>query len=238
MPKDNATNDIAQIGHNGGPVDIDPIDAALAPYGDSIEEAQNWLDGTKVENEEQMKAVDKILAEIRQCSSDLANAEKEACGPLHKAWKEEKARWKPSIDDIERIKKGLASLGNGFKQMLAKQKAEEQRKAREEADRKRREAEEAARAAQEGDIESQRAAAAAQEEARAAQKASAEASREKVRGLRTVTRHAIDDHRAALHWIAQNDRDAMTAFIEEYVRRNHRDRSIDGVRVWTEKESF
>ena len=28
--------------HNNPP---DPIDEALAPYGDAIEEAQNWLDG-------------------------------------------------------------------------------------------------------------------------------------------------------------------------------------------------
>lgn len=34
------------------------------------------------------------------------------------------------------------------------------------------------------------------------------------------------------------DRDAMTAFIEDYVRRNHKSAAIDGVRVWTEKEAF
>ena len=37
----------AAIGHNG----FDPIDEALAPFGDVISEAENWLDGQKVETE-------------------------------------------------------------------------------------------------------------------------------------------------------------------------------------------
>ena len=41
--------------HNGPP---DPIDEALAPFGDTITEAEGWLDGTAVETEGQMKAVD------------------------------------------------------------------------------------------------------------------------------------------------------------------------------------
>ena len=39
--------------HNNPP---DPIDEALAPFGDVISEAENWLDGSPVENEAQMKA--------------------------------------------------------------------------------------------------------------------------------------------------------------------------------------
>jgi hypothetical protein len=38
--------------------------------------------------------------------------------------------------------------------------------------------------------------------------------------------------------MAANDRDAMTAIIEEYVRRNHKVRAIAGVRVWEEREAF
>lgn len=83
-----------------------------------------------------------------------------------------------------------------------------------------------------------RAAAEAQREAEEAQRRAAAASKDTVKGLRTVTRYQIDDHRSALHDIATNDRDAVTAFIEDYVRRNHKARSINGVRAWQEKEAF
>ena len=49
---------------------------------------------------------------------------------------------------------------------------------------------------------------------------------------------AVEDHRAALHDIAANDRNAVTAFIEDYVRRNFKARPIKGVRVWQEKEAY
>jgi hypothetical protein len=60
-----------------------------------------------------------------------------------------------------------------------------------------------------------------------------------VKGLRTVTRYEITDHRALLHWIAANRRADMTAFIEEWARKNHREtQQADGLRGWTEKEAY
>lgn len=225
----------AQIGDNNPP---DPIDEALAPFGDAIAEAENWLDGEAVESEDQMQAVDDILKQIRKAGTALTAAEESAALPLHDAWKTEKARWKPTIEDIGRMKTGLAALVNDFKKKLAAQKAEEQRLANLEAARLRREAEEAARKAAAGNIEEQREAAAKADAFKAAEKEAQAAKKDTVKGLRTVTKYEIDDHRAALHDIAANDRDAVTAFIEEYVRRNHKARSIKGVRVWEEKEAY
>jgi len=37
---------MSTIGHNNPP---DPIDTALAPFGDAIEEAQNWLNRRTLE---------------------------------------------------------------------------------------------------------------------------------------------------------------------------------------------
>ena len=68
--------------------------------------------------------------------------------------------------------------------------------------------------------------------------AAKDAAKDTVKGLRTVTKYEITDHRALLHWIAKNDRDAITAFIDEYVRRNHKTATITGVRVWEDKEAF
>lgn len=222
-------------GHNNPP---DPLDDALAPYGDFIIEAEGWLDGEAVSTEAQMKAVDDLAKQIKAAEKAVKTAEESAAKPLYDAWKDEKARYAPTLDDLGRLKKGLASIVNDFKRKLAAEKAEAERKARAEAEKARREAEAKARAAQESDIEAQREAAAAQAEAERMQAQAAKASKEQVKGLRTVTRYEIDDHRAALHDIATNDRDAMTAFIEEYVRRNHKARAINGVRVWQEKEAF
>lgn len=225
----------APIGHNSPP---DPIDEALAPYGDAISEAENWLDGTPVENEDQMKAVDAVIKDIRAAKSDLAKAKKSATAPLHDAWKAEIARWKPTEDDIECRLKGLAAVVDPFKRKLAAEKEAAKRAAYEEARRKEREAEEAARNADVSDYEAATEAARLQAEAVDAKKAASAANKDTVKGLRTVTRYAIEDHRAALHWIAANDRDAVTAFIEEYVRRNHKAAEIGGVKVWQEKEAY
>lgn len=225
----------APIGHNSPP---DPIDEALAPYGDAISEAENWLDGTPVENEDQMKAVDAVIKDIRAAKSDLAKAKKSATAPLHDVWKAEIARWKPTEDDIERRLKGLAAVVDPFKRKLAEEKEAAKRAAYEEARRKEREAEEAARKADVSDYEAATEAARLQAEAVEAKKAASAANKDTVKGLRTVTRYAIEDHRAALHWIAANDRDAVTAFIDEYVRRNHKTAQIDGVKVWQEKEAY
>ena len=224
--------------HNQPP---DPIDQALAPYGDAISEAENWLDGEAVQSEGQMQAVDQIKAEVHAALKAVKAGEESEAKPVYDEWKRIKARWKPTIDDLERIKKGLTALVDGFKRKLAAERAEAERKAREEAERKRREAEAKAAAVQTANIDADREAAQAQHEATEAQKSARDAQKasKEVKGLRTVTKYEITDHRALLHWIAQNDREAITAFIEEYARRHHREtQQADGLRVWTEKAAF
>lgn len=226
---------LTTAGHNNPP---DPIDEALAPYGDAISEAENWLDGTPVETEDQMNAVDAIIKDIRAAKGDLAKAKKSATAPLHDIWKAEIARWKPTEDDIERRLKGLAAVVDPFKRKLAEEKEAAKRKAYEEARAKERAAEEAARKADASDYEAATEAARLQSEAIEAKKAASAANKDTVKGLRTVTKYEIEDYRAALHWIASTDRDAITAFIDEYVRRNHKTAKIAGVRVCQDKEAY
>lgn len=228
-------NEIARIGDNNPP---DPIDEALAPYGDEISEAEAWLDGQPVETEDQMKAVDALIKGLRSAKSALSKAKKSETAPLHDAWKAEIARWKPTEDDIERRLKGLAALVDPFKRKLAEEKEAAKRAAYEEAQRKVREAREAAAKADAADYEAQVEADRLAQEAIDAKKAAQAANKDTVKGLRTVTKYQIEDHKAALHWIAQNDRDAVTAFIEEHVRKNHKTQPIAGVRVWQEKEAY
>ena len=229
-------NNRAEIGGNFPPED--PIDEAIAPYSDYISEAENWLDGQKVETEAQMKAVDVILKEIRSAASDLAKAEKLATAPFYDAWKGEIARWKPKKEDLARIKKVLVALVNDFKKKLAAEKSEAVRQANLEAEAKRRAAIAAMRQADATDITSQREAEAARLEWEASEKAAQAAKKDTVKGLRKVSRFEIDDHRAALHWIAKNDKQAVTDFIKGYVQWHHKTANIDGVRSWEEKEAY
>lgn len=224
-----------EIGHNNPP---DPIEEITAAFEAERLEAENWCDGAPVENEDQMKEVDALRKAMRQWRLDLQNGQKSATAPLYDAYTSERDRWKPTIEDATRIEKALVSTVDAFKRKLAEKKRAEEKAAWEAAEKARREAEEKARAASDADLEAQREAAAAKEAAMEAEKAAQKAKREQVKGLRTVTRYEITDHKAALHDIAASDREAMTAFIEEYVRRNHKARSIAGVKVWQEKEAY
>ena len=227
---------IAAIGHNNPP---DPVDAAVAPFADAIEEAQQWLDGAVVETEGQMQAVDAILKEIRSAATAVAAAQRDATAPLHDAWKAEIARWKPTVDDLDRIKKGLAASVDQFKRKLAAEKEAARRAAYEEAERIRREAERAAMEAAATDIEAQRAAAALKAAALEAEKAASAANKDTVKGLCTVTKYEVTDYSDLLRWMNKHARADLEAAAEEYVRRNFRDGvARPGVRVWTEKEAY
>lgn len=232
-------NERAVIGGNNPPEPVnDPIDLALEPYADAIEEAANWLDGDPVETEDQMKAVDALIKQIRSAKGDLSKAKKAATSPLHDAWKAEIARWKPTEEDIERRLKGLAAVVDPIKRRLAAEKEATKRAAYEEARRKEREAEEAAQKARAADYEAQMEADRLQNEAIEAKKAASAANKDTVKGLRTVTKHEIESYQKALNWIVQNDRAAVTRFIDDYVSRNAKTTPIEGVNVWQDKEAY
>lgn len=231
----NAVNPRAVIGGNNPP---DPIDLALEPYGAVIEEAMNWLDGATVENDGQLKATDKLLKALKDARKAVDVARDECTKPLHEAWKSEVARWKPTQDDLDRQVKCLVAAQAPYKAKLAAEKEEARRKAQEEADRIAEEARKAHQAANTASIEEQRKADELIAAAEEAQKQARIAAKDTVKGMRTVQVFEIEDHRAALHWIAKHDREAVTAFIDEYVRRNFKTRPIDGVKVETRKEAF
>jgi hypothetical protein len=208
----------AKIGHNLPP---DPLDEALAPYGDYLAEAEGWLDGTPVETEAQMRAVDALLKQIKAADKAVTEAKDAEAAPLHSAWKAALARYKPTLDDLDRIKKGLVAAVDGFKRKLAAQKAEAERLAREQAAAAARAAAEAHRAALDSDLEAQRAAAAMQAEAEAAQIAAARASRDadSIKGLRAVTETVVLDRVGLARWLWANDLDAQAAFQAERARK-------------------
>jgi len=228
----------ATIGHNNPP---DPLDAALAPYGDFIAEAEGWLDGEPVGDKASMDAVDALAKAIKAARKDVTAAQKYEAGPLHDAWKKALARYKPTIDDLDGIAKGLAAISDTFKRKLADEKAAAERKAWDEAKAKRLEAEKAASEANAGNIEEQRAAEQAKIDAMEAEKAAQAAKKDtaSVKGLRTVTLYEVTDYRDLINWIAKYDKDALAAFADEWARKNHKPNpQASGLRVWTEKQAF
>lgn len=225
----------AAIGHNSPP---DAIDDICAAYEATRLEAENWLDGVAVENEGQMKAVDAIRAQARDWRLALERGQKAESGPLYDAYKAALERWKPTIEDAKRIEAGLVAVVDGFKRKLAQEKAEAERRAREEARAKAAEAERLAREADAANIEASRAAADAAAEAQRAEEAARAAANDKVKGLRTVWHYAVENVSAAHRDIATNDRPAIERFVEDYARTHYRQRAIDGVKVWSEKEAY
>lgn len=227
--------EVAKIGHNNPP---DPIDVALEPYSAVLMEVENWLDGAEVENADQLAATDKLLKDLKEARKAVDTARDECTKPLHETWKAEVARWKPTQDDLDRQVKCLVAAQAPFKAKLAAEKEAARLAAQAEADEKARIAREAHQAANAASIEEQRKANELMQEAEVAAKQASRAAKDTVKGMRTVQVYEIESHKSALHWIAVNDREAVTAFIDEYVRRNFKTRPIDGVKVETVKEAF
>lgn len=224
-----------EIGDNNPP---SPIEEVMSQYDGIITEAQNWADGEPVTDEAGMKAVDAVLKDFKTYKSALTKAGKEQTGPLHKAWKDEVASVKVYTDDADMLQKALVATVSPFKEKLAAEKREAERKAWEEAEKARKEAEAKIAEANAADIDAQREAKEAKEAAIAAEKAAKSASKEKPKGMRTVTHYEVTDMRALVNFIAKTDKDAMAEFATEYARRNHKSKAMDGVKVWTTKEAY
>ena len=200
----------------GGNLPPDPIDDVTAIFEEVRTEAENWLDGTLVENEAQMNSVDALIKGMKQARKAIDEARDTVTKPLHDAWKGEIARWKPTQDDYDRIVKGLVALVDGFKRKLAVEKAEAARKAEAAAWEASRAAREAVAKADATNIEDTRAAAAAIAEAEAAQAASKAASKDTVKGLRTYDVTTIIDGTGYARWLWLNDRAPLVEWMETH----------------------
>ena len=212
-------NPRAVIGANAPPEPMDPLLAIQAEYDDTFAEVANWLDGGKVENESQMKAVDDLLSAVKDAEKAAIDAKEIEYRPHKAACDGVVSRWKLFLADLDRQRKGLIAAQDVFKRALAAEKET----ARKDAERKAWDATEAARKAAEAaaptDLDSQREAAVMAEAAAVAQKASNAAKKDVVKGMRTVTIREIVDGKACINWIAQNDKPALLAFMQAYVDR-------------------
>ena len=221
------------MGHNAPP---DPLDEALAPFGETISEAENWLDGTPVADEAQMTAVDALIAAMKAAKKAVETAKEEEYRPHKAACDGVVSKYAPTLKDVDRLVKGLVGLVDGFKRKLAAEKEAKRKEAERAAWEATRLAQEAAAKADATNIEAQRAADVAMVEAEIAQAKANAAKADTVKGLRKTWFHEVADLTAFLRWIYINDRDAMEAFAEEYARK-HREDGVarDGMRAWSER---
>lgn len=230
-------NERAVIGGNNPP---DPIDEAVAPWQNEIDEAENWLDGEAIETVEQMEAVDVLIGSMRKYGVELEKAKKAATAPLHKAWKDEGDRWKPTVADQNRLKSGLVKLVAPIKKRLADEEAAAKKLAWETARRAEAEAEAARQAAEaeSTNIDADREADDLRQVALDAKKAASEASKSSIKGMRTVYKHEVTSGQSVINWILENDRAALQSFIADYVAKHPSRGQISGVRAWSEKEAY
>jgi hypothetical protein len=223
--------------HNHPPSDQELV---LQPFADAIAEAQNWLDGEPVQSEAQMEAVDDLIKQVRKAKTTLEAERKKAVAPLNDAVKAENAAWKAAQEPVEITLTALVEIVKDFKSKIAAEKAAAAQAEADAARQAEQAAIDAARAAHgSGDAEKHKAALEAEKAAKAAKREASKADgAAQVKGMRTVTKHDIEDVGALINWIAQNDRAALIEFAQEYARRHHTLKPMDGIRVWKEKEAF
>lgn len=216
----------APIGHNRGP---SPFDAIKVHVDDLMTEARAWCDGAAIENQGQADTVARLIEEFRKASTAADNARKEEARPFDdgKAAVQTKyapllAETKAQTGDIPRALSALKATLTPWLQALERARHERESAAREEADHAAREAAEAMRAADPSNLEAREAAEAKVNEARVAESAVGAVGREKAQargdsraiGLRKSYRAEMTDKRAALIHYAQNQPDALTAFLQ------------------------
>lgn len=229
------------IGHNNPPERLHGASIALEPFAAFMAEAEHWLDGIPVENEDQLEAVDSLLLRVKAAEKALLVARDSATKPLYDAWKAEVALWKDAHEDVERLKRGLVRVVNDFKVRMAELHDVETRRLRAEVERRMQVAKDLAEQVDPALLASVRAAESARRDVDEVLRTSRIIERTRPKGIRTTAKWTYldgDGRRKALHWIAQNDRKAITEFIDSYVARNFRRKSIDGVEVWDEREAY
>lgn len=224
-------------GHNNPPA----FDAFSMALDDAYETAKDFLDGQPIETQGQADAIGKIVSEVKKLRKDADAARAEEKRPHDLAAKEVQAKWKPLLDRADTVLEAAQRPLTAYLAKLAAQQAEAERLAREEAARKAQEAIEASRVAE--GVEAIERARALEREAEKAAKDARKAGNAKAHvtgvdraiGLRTYRVATVVDHRAALLWIARNDKAALDAFVEEYARQNAATRAMDGVEVIAER---
>lgn len=221
------TDAIATIGHNGAPEEIDPFEALKVHADDLLDQARSIA---KVENEEQLAAVNKLADDLKE-AADALEAERVARKKPHdEAIDAIQSTFNPYLAPLKNKAPGKIPLALD---VILKAKTpylqEQERKRLAEVERVRKEAEEAAakaaeaaRAAAGEDMEAREEAEVLIVQAQALQRNAtrAAASATKGSGLKSEWVAEMTDANAAmLHYVTRNP-DAVKDFLREMARKD------------------
>jgi hypothetical protein len=199
-------SDIAKIGHNRP--DQTPFDEIRGEINDLYSEARLWLDGEKVETQEQADALNTLSAQIKHAAKTAETLRKETVKPIDDEKKAIQAQFNPLKAKTEQAIDCIKQALKPFLIELDRQQQEAAKIAQQEADEKQRLATEAMIASRDN-LEAREAAERLAEDAKKSAADANRASKQKAHaggegravGLRTVTKVSIADEKLAARWV-------------------------------------
>lgn len=240
-------NERAVIGNN-----MPPFELSKQEIDDLYEEAKLWLDGEKVETQEQADAINTLKDKIKKAAKKAEENRKVEIKPHQDAADEVQARYNTLIGKNKSVT-GLAvkaeeACNAALKPYLIeldRQQREKSELARQEAEKLRLEAMEAMRQRDAANLEQREAAEKLVADAKAAEEAAKKADNAKAHakgdgratGLRTVWKAVMTDQREAAAWVWSERREELMKFVQEQADKAVRSgvRSIKGFDVREEK---
>ena len=203
------------IGHNNPP--------ALESHQINIEDLfaliSDTVAGAEVKTDEQETALAELLDQIHEAGKAADAARVAETKPLHEAWKDANASWKPLLDRVALAKSTIKKLLTPYRAAKQAAKDAEARKLREEAEARERAAQEAHKAA-----DTMEAKFAAEEEFKSAKKLTAVANKidRTATGLRTHWEAEILNRRDVLNHYVKTNPDAFVELIQTLADRDAR----------------
>ncbi len=245
-------NERAVIGGNSPPTEMTAYEAVKINITDLYDEALLWLDGTKVETQEQADAINTLKDSIKKAKKAAEDAYEAEVRPHSDKVKEIQTRYNDLIGKNKSVTGLIIKAEEACNAALApylreldRQQQEAARLAREEAERKQAAAMEAMRQRDAANLEQRaeaerlvREAKQAEADARKSENAKAHAKGEgRATGLRTVYRAVMTDQREAAAWVWSERNPELMTFVQELADKAVRSgaRTIRGFDVVEEK---
>lgn len=228
----------AKIGDNNPPNEFDEISTEI---NDLYDEAKNWADGEAISSDAIAENVETLINQIKDAKKRADDLRKEEVKPHDEAKKAVQAKYNPLIADTKGVTgKAVLALGalktllTPWKQEQQRLKDEEARKAREIAEQKEREAQEAMATA---NLEEREAAQKLMADAQKATKTANKASKDNIKGMRTVWITEMTNSQEAARHFWKTDRQAVQDFFQELADQKVRQgiRTIPGFNITSEK---
>lgn len=215
------------IGHNNPP----PAEMHSLKADEMLTLVSDTTAGAEVTNDQQEAALDELLKEARAAKKAADTDRVAEKKPHDEAGKAVQEKYKPILGKFDAVMGEITAKLTPYRTAKQAAKEEAARKAREEAEAKERAAQEALK--QSDDLEARFEAETQLEQAKKLTAAANKIDRSRT-GLRSRQVAVVTDHRSLLLYIANNDKAALDAFLDEYARKALPSK-LPGVQIEVEK---